>query len=151
MSVSTLEAEVKQSLERSERAYCAGQPEFFDEFAADAVIFTTDSPEPISGRQAYRERYEAELCAQSREKAILDRKVQVVGDKAVVTQKARIAQADASAVVSQTMVYGITNEGLKVLHAQTSLLSPDGSESGPTMKVINERIAVSAAIVGVAQ
>src|SRR5882672_9839556 len=111
MSGAVLEAEVKESLERSERAFCAGQSEFFEEFAVDAVIFTTDSPNPIQGREAYRQRYEADLCAQGREKTILDRKVQIVADKAVVTQKARIAQASASATVSQTMVYGMTNEG----------------------------------------
>jgi hypothetical protein len=150
--MSVLEAQVKESLDRSERAYCSGQPEFFEEFAADAVIFTTDSSDPIRGRDAYRQRYGAELCAQGREKTILDRKVQIIGDKAVVTQKARIAQANACATVSQTMVYGITGEGLKVLHAQTSLLSAEaGKRQSPTVEVINERIATMAAIVGVAQ
>jgi hypothetical protein len=152
MTAAVLETQVKESLERSERAFCAGQAGFFEEFAADAVIFTTDSSDPIRGRDAYRQRYEADLCAQSREKTILDRKVQIVADKAVVTQKARIAQANASAIVSQTIVYGITNEGLKVLHAQTSLLSPEAANNQtPTVEVINERIATMAAVVGVAQ
>ena len=152
MSGTVLEAEVKQSLDRSELAFSQGQPAYFEEFATDAVIFTADSPDPIRGREAYRQRYEAALCAHGREKTILDRKVQIVGDKAVVTQKARIEQADAAATVSQTMVYGITNEGLKVLHSQTSLLTPEVNDGQkPTVKVINERIATMAAIVGVAQ
>lgn len=150
--MSVLEAQVKESLERSERAFCSGQPEFFDEFAADAVIFTTDSSDPIRGREAYKQRYGADLCAQGRDKTILDRKVQIIADKAVVTQKARIDQANASALVSQTLVYGNTSEGLKVLHAQTALLSPEaGVNKTPTVEVIKERIATMAAVVGVAQ
>lgn len=148
--MSVLEAEVKECLEQSEAAFSQGQPEFFQQFAEDAVIFTTDSPEPIKGREAYRQRYESALSAHSREKTILDRKIQIVGDKAVVTQKARITQAETVATVSQTMVYGATSEGLKVLHSQTSLLTPQvGGDS--TVKVISERVASVADVVGVAQ
>lgn len=146
--MSVLEADVRECLELSEAAFSQGQPEFFQQFAEDAVIFTTDSPEPIKGREAYRQRYEHALSAQSREKTILDRKIQIVGDKAVVTQKARITQAETTATVSQTMVYGVTNEGLKVLHSQTSLLTP---QIGDPVQVITERVATVADVLGVAQ
>ena len=41
---------------------------------------------------------------------ILDRKTQIVGDKAVVTQKARFTQAETTATVSRIPVYGATSE-----------------------------------------
>lgn len=149
--MAVLETEVQECLNHSEAAFEQGRSAFFDQFAKDAIVFTADSTEPIKGREAYQQRYEAALAANRREKTILERNIQVVGDKAVVTQKARITEADKTATVSQTMVYGNTNEGLKVLHAQTSLLTPQKSNSGSTVRVVNERIAAVADTVGVAQ
>lgn len=148
-----LEARVRESLDRSVVAFNHGRAEFFEEFAADAVIFTADSKEPIRGREAYRQSYEAALAAQNCEKTVLDRSVQIVGDKAVVTQKAEISQANNTANVLQTLVYGDTSEGLKVLHSQTALLTPNqhARAFGEPVQVVNERIATVAAIVGVAQ
>jgi ketosteroid isomerase-like protein len=153
MTRAVLEAQVKESLDRSELAFAQSQSEFFDQFAEDAVIFTADSPEPIKGREAYRQRYQTALSAQHCEKTILDRKIQIVGDKAVVTQKARITQDETSANVSQTMVYGLTKEGLRVLHAQTAFLAPlvTPTAESATVQVINERIAAVPEVVGVAQ
>jgi len=153
MTRAVLEAQVKESLDRSELAFAQGQSQFFEQFAEDAVIFTADSPEPIKGREAYRQRYQAALSAQHCDKTILDRKIQIVGDKAVVTQKARITQGETSANVSQTMVYGLTREGLKVLHAQTSFLAPfaTATTESATVQVVNERIAAVPEVVGVAQ
>src|SRR5215813_4776024 len=122
------EAAVIDSLNRSTLAFNQGQPEFFEEFAADATIYMADSAGPIKGREAYRQLYQAALCKQSREKMISDRKVQIIGDKAVVTQKARITEAETSADVSQTMIYGQTGEGLKVVHMQTSVLNPKSND-----------------------
>src|SRR5262245_1443289 len=106
MSPEMLEQQVLKSLERSVVAFSQGSPEYFEEFGKDAMIFTVDSAEPIKGREAYRQNYEAALTSQKREKTILNREVQVVGDKAVVTQTAQIKQADNVVNVKQTIVYG---------------------------------------------
>jgi hypothetical protein len=149
----TLEMAVTNSLNRSVAAFNQGSPEFFDEFAIDATIYMADSAGPIKGREAYRQRYESALCEQGRDKTILDRKIQIVGDKAVVTQKARIKEADATADVFQTLIYGQTDEGVKVLHSQTSLAPPNGADklNTPAAQVVVERVATSAPVVGVAQ
>jgi ketosteroid isomerase-like protein len=153
MLATMLDHEVKESLDRADASFNQGRPEFFEQFAADATIFTADCTEPIKGREAYRQKYET-ILSQGLQKTILDRRVQIVGDKAVVTQKARIEQSGKAAVVSQTMVYGTTGEGLKVLHSQTSLVPQTGetSERLPgAVRVVKERIATAASVVGVAQ
>lgn len=152
MSGTLLEERVQESLDRSLVTFNEGQAEFFDEFAKDATIFTVDSGEPIKGREAYRDSYMSALTSQKREKTILGRNLQVVGDKAVVTQTARIVESNSVVDVSQTIVYGLTEEGVKVLHMHTSLLRP-GNEvsSGSPIKIVNERIAPVAEVLGVAQ
>lgn len=152
MSPALFEQEVTASLDRSVAAFNAGQPEFFDEFADDATIFALDSAEPIKGREAYRQRYGDALANQKREKTVLDRSVQIVGNKAVVTQTARIVQAEASANVRQTIIYGATGEGPKVLHLHTALMTPNGADNGMApIRVVNERIATISGQAGVAQ
>lgn len=153
MNPNQFEQHVTASLDRSVATFNAGLAEFFDEFADDATIFTVDSAEPIKGREAYRQRYGATFTGQTREKTILDRNVQIIGQKAVVTQTAKITQADASANVRQTIIYGQTGEGLKVLHLHTALTpTPNGNGLGQTaIRVVNERIAPVAQQPGVAQ
>jgi hypothetical protein len=150
MSPTLLETTVKENLDKWEAAFADGRPEFFDEFAKDAKIFLFDRTEPINGREAYRQDYGAALGGAKREKKILNRTIQVVGDKAVVNQTARITQADTTAEVAQTIVYGLTEEGVKVLHCHTS---PLGAKSAPetSVRVMHERIAVMTAASGVAQ
>ncbi len=152
MSPAMFEERVTASLNNSVLAFNAGQPEFFDEFSDDAMIFTVDSTDPIKGRQAYQQKYGAALAASKREKTILDRSVQIVGNKAVVTQTAKISEGHSSANVRQTIVYGETGEGLKVLHLHTALLTPQSANSGrAAIRVVNERIATISASPGVAQ
>lgn len=141
--------QVLDSLEKSVVAFNAGRRDFFDDFAEDAVIFTADCREPIKGRDAYREGYQSILASGQRQKTIVDRNVQIVGDKAVVKQTAQIVEADATADVVQTLVYGQTGEGVKVLHSHTALLTPKtGSHA---IEVVDERIATTAMVIGVAQ
>jgi ketosteroid isomerase-like protein len=134
-------------------AFNEGQPAYFDEFGAEAMIFTVDSPEPIKGREAYRQSYEQLLTGSKQQKTILDRNVQIVGDKAVVTQTARLQHGDNTADVRQTIVYGQTAEGVKVLHSHTSLLRPMNSDESalPPIQVVNEKIATVSSSLGVAQ
>ncbi len=147
-----LQERVLDSLDSSLHAFNAGELSFFTQFAKEATIFTVDSSEPIKGRDAYRAMHEAAFTSQKREKTILDRDLQVVGDKAVVTLTAQIKQADSVAKVRQTIIYGDTpNEGLKVLHLHTALLADVAVPVNNTTEVIREIIPVVAPVVGVAQ
>lgn len=146
------ERELLLSLNRSVDAFNEGLPEFFDEFAADATIYTEGSSAPIKGREAYRRLFQELLSRKGRQKTILDRKIQLVGDKAVVTQKARITEGDTTVPVFQTLIYGQTIEGLKVQHSETSMLTQTQSgDSTSSVDVVTEVIGTSVPIVGVAQ
>lgn len=147
------EEKVRASLDRSLVAFNEGHPAFFDEFGDDATIFTADSREPIKGREAYRQRYLSALTSQKREKTILSRNMQIVGDKAIVTQTARIAENGSSADVLQTIVYSNGGDTVRVQHLHNALVLPQAGDAAttPPVRVVNERIAAVASVVGVAQ
>jgi hypothetical protein len=146
-----LEKQVQESVDKLDKAFKAGQPEFFDAFAKDAKIFTIDRDEPIAGREAYRSAYQQALTAGKRDKRVLNRNTQIVGDKAVVVQTARITEGDSSLDVSQTMVYALTDEGVKIQHFHTTQLAAhDNVESG-AVRVLGEKIATTMTASGVAQ
>lgn len=150
MTTALFENEVKESLDKLDNAFTGGDAAFFDAFAKDAKIFTVDRDAPITGRDDYRNAYLDALVTSKRAKTILKRTVQVVGDKCVVNQTARIDENGSSADVSQTMVYGLTDEGVKILHFHTGLLAPTAEQSG-SVKVVNEKIATTMTASGVAQ
>jgi ketosteroid isomerase-like protein len=146
---------VLASLDSSLAAYNNGDRSFFNYFDKDATIFSVGSAEPIKGRDAYRKSFEAHLTGNKREETVLDRTVQIVGDKAVVAQTAQIKQSDVVANVRQTYVFGETGEGLKVLHLHNALIGTPFAGEVPTspmaIRVLNEKIATAAAVLGVAQ
>jgi ketosteroid isomerase-like protein len=149
------EQQVLASLDNSLNAYRNGDPSFFDYFAKNATIFSVDSTEPVVGREAYRKKFAASLTGNKRDETILDRSVQIIGDKAVIAQTAQIKQSDMTANIRQTIVFGETEEGLKMLHLHTALIGPLMPDQIPTtpgsIRIINEKIAVAAAVLGVAQ
>jgi len=149
------EQQVLASLDSSLNAYKNGDPSFFDYFAKNATIFSVDSSEPVVGREAYRKKFLSSLTSNKRDETVLDRTIQIVGDKAVVAQSAQIKQSDVTANVRQTIVFGETDEGLKMLHLHTALIGPLMPDQIPTtpksIRIINEKIAVAAAVLGVAQ
>jgi hypothetical protein len=150
MTTTQLEQVVQDSVQTLDTAFQAGSPEFFNAFAKDAKIFTIDRDEPINGRDEYRSTYESALTSARREKKILSRTMQTVGDKAIVVQTARITESDSAVDVSQTLVYALTEEGVKIEHFHTSLLG-QGEETGRTVRVLGEKIATTMTASGVAQ
>jgi hypothetical protein len=150
MTTALLENEVKESLDRMDNAFILGDAAFFDAFAKDAKIFTIHRDAPITGREDYRNAYQDALTGSTREKTILKRTMQVVGDKCVVNQTARINENGSAADVSQTLVYGLTDEGVKILHFHTGLLTPTGEQRN-VVKVVHEKIATTMTASGVAQ
>jgi hypothetical protein len=152
MTQMLLENDVKNSLDQMDSAFTQGQTEFFDAFAKDAKIFTVDRSEPIAGREAYRSTYQQALTGATRHKEILGRNMQIVGDKAVVNQTARISENGAAVDVSQTIVYGLTEEGVKIQHFHTALIGMRENPSDPSaVRILNEKIATTMTASGVAQ
>jgi len=153
MNPKDFEARVRASLDRSVVAFNEGRSEFFDEFADDATIFTADGKDPIKGREAYRQRFEHALTSLSREKIVLTRNMQIVGSRAVVTQTARITENGSSADVLQTIVYIDGGESVRVQHLHNALLTPQASHTltAPPVRIVNERVAAVASVLGVAQ
>jgi hypothetical protein len=150
MTALALENQVKDSLDNLDRAFSNGNTEFFDAFAKDAKIFTVDRTEPIDGREAYRNTYQNALLGHKREKNVLRRNMQIVGDKAVVNQTVRIKENGSAVDASQTIVYGLTDEGLRIQHFHTALIVP--GENDPTvLRVLHEKIATTMTASGVAQ
>lgn len=151
---SNLRERVLNLLNSSQNSFNNSDPSFFDQFARDATIFTADSAQPIKGREAYRQSHHGALTGSRRQKTVLDRTVQIVGDKAVVAQTAQIQQGDRNALVRQTIVYGDTDEGLKIVHLHTAVVNPSPQAMDPlgrNIRVVNERIATMAPVLGVAQ
>jgi ketosteroid isomerase-like protein len=155
-----LQEQALASLDSSINAFNNGDAAFFDSFAKDATIFTATSTEPIRGRDAYRRNYQEILKRNKRQKTITDRSVQVVGDQAVVTFTAQVKQGDVTVDVRQTLIYGSTDEGVKILHSHTavagtpvSVLTNDGgiTDARTNIQVVSERIATVARVLGVAQ
>lgn len=151
MTAMLLENEVTDSLEKLDSAFKQGNPEFFDAFAKDAKIFTVDRNEPIAGREAYRNTYENALVGRKRERTILSRKMQIVGDKAVVNQSVRVTEDGKAVDLSQTIVYGLTEEGVKIQHLHTSLLTPNDAGDPTAVRILYEKIATTMTATGVAQ
>jgi ketosteroid isomerase-like protein len=150
-----LKERVLTSLASSANAFMNGDPSFFDYFAKDATIYSVGYAEPIQGREAYRKHFERNLTANKRDETVLDRTVQIVGDKAVVAQTVQITQAGVVANARQTIVYGDTPEGFKVLHLHTSLMGNPApgelSANAASIRVVNEAVGVAAPVLGVAQ
>jgi hypothetical protein len=151
MTASLLEKQVQENIDRLDKAFKAGQPEFFDAFAADAKIFTMDRDEPFIGREAFRGAYQNALTGGKRDKKILNRNIQIVGDKAVVVQTARISEGESAVDVSQTLVYGRTDEGVKIQHFHTTQLAAHDNADSSAVRVLGEKIATTMTASGVAQ
>lgn len=151
MTAAAFETQVKDSLDKLDLTFRSGEPAFFDAFASDAKIFTIDRAEPITGREAYRNAYQNALVGQKREKTILGRNMQIVGDKCVVNQTARIAENGNAVDVSQTIVYGLTDEGIRIQHFYTGLLNPGKGGDPSAVRIVNEQIATTMTASGVAQ
>jgi hypothetical protein len=155
MPESTFEERVKRQLEVSERAYNAGDPSFFNNFTEDATIFSVGSTESIIGREAYQQYLQPRFAGYTRTVKVLDRNLKIVDDKAVVTQTAQITVSGITSNVRQTMVFIDTQDGAKVQHLHTALIGTPVAQEIPTdlssIRVLNEKVATIAGVLGVAQ
>lgn len=147
---------LKQALDRTAKLYANGDPKLFDYFAEDAIVYAVGSTEPFRGRDAYRKHFERTLVAEKRKISFLQQDVLNIGEgKAVVAQTAQITQGGIIANIRQTMVWASNGGGWKIQHVHTTLVGEPTAVKAPTtasaIRVLNERIATVAAVLGVAQ
>lgn len=142
------EQQVVAALDKSVTAFNLGKPEFFDDFVSDVVVFVPDKRDAVKGRDAFKEQFQP-LIASDAEQKVLDRTVQVLGDKAIVTQTVQMMLPTSTMNLRQTLILAETPQGPKVVHLQSSLVNP--AENLPAVSVVNHRIAVVAPVLGVAQ
>ena len=140
-----------------DKHYSAGSTEWFDYLAQDALVYSVSSSEPFKGRAAYRKHFERILTANKRKLDVLARDVHVFDDKAVVAQTVAIRQEDILSNVRQSVVWRRDGDRWQMAHIHTTIIgSPQPAEGGPArtaaaVRVLNEKIATVAAVLGVAQ
>lgn len=142
------EQQISAILDKSVSAFNSGKTEFFDAFAKDVVVFMPDNREPVKGLDAFKQAFHTMLTSEGEEK-VLDRNIQILDDKAVVTQTVQVMLPTQTLHVRQTMIVGLTAGTVQVQHLQSSLISP--AKNLPAVSVVNQRIATVAPVLGVAQ
>lgn len=137
------------------KQYDRGDPKWFAHLASDATVYAIGTTTPFVGRAAYEAHFSPNLTAAKRKTQVLDQKVKYLNDAtAVVTQTLQITQAGVVSVVRQSIVWSL-NKVWQISHLHSALVgNPTGAKSPATVtgiRVLNERIATVAAVLGVAQ
>lgn len=147
----SLESVMAASLKQYDRA----DPKWFSHLAKDATVYAIGTTSPFVGRAAYETHFSANLTATKRKTKVIDQRVKHLNDAtAVVTQTLQVTQGGVSSVVRQSVVWGL--EGTwQIRHLHSALVgAPVGIKTPSTasgIRVLNERIATVAAVLGVAQ
>jgi ketosteroid isomerase-like protein len=142
-------------------AYEEGSAKYFDAFSEDAVVYNLyneyvmDDDDTFKGRDAYRKHFEPHLSTK-RKVNLLQREVQTKGDTTIVSSTFEVSQSDIQFVVRQFAVWTEENGEWKIQHLNNTCVGnavPLGELPRTTsgIKVLNERIATVAAVLGVAQ
>jgi ketosteroid isomerase-like protein len=142
------EQQVVGLLDKSVSAFNAKKPEYFDAFAHDVVVFVPDRTDPVKGVDAFKEQFKTLITGDSEEK-VQGRTVQILGDKAVVTQNVQLMLANSTMNLRQTLIVGDSPNGPQIVHFQSSPITP--AKNLPAVSVVNNKIATVAPVLGVAQ
>jgi ketosteroid isomerase-like protein len=119
-------------------------------------VFALDSAEPIAGQKAFKSYYGPTLIKIKRKVKLVSEDAQASGDQVIVSQLLQISGKGVSTNVRQTVVWGKFDGKWKMAHIHNARVGePIGLGKTPTtatgIRVLNERIATAAAVVGVAQ
>jgi len=146
--------QLSATIKAMDKAYSSGSPKFFDYFATDATIFRTDSAEPFASVAEFRRYFEPLLTKGKRTLRVLSRSVQMMDHKAIISQSLQITQEDVTFNIRQSVVWSREDSTWRVIHLHTAQFGVPHLPTTQTLskiKVLNERIATVAAVVGVAQ
>lgn len=149
--VQSLEAVMAASLKQ----YDKGDASWFSHLARDATVYAIGTAAPFIGKEAYEAHFSANLSSAKRKTQVLDQRVKYLNDAtAVVTQTLQVTQAGVTSVVRQSVVWAL-GDAWQIRHLHSALVgTPTGVKTPTTVsgiRVLNERIATVAAVLGVAQ
>jgi hypothetical protein len=150
-----LAPELERAMESSLRLYANGDKRFFDYFTEDARIYSVESSEPIVGRKAFQASFGPEFSKTKRKVAVLSADAQVIGEQAILSQTLSVSAGSVTTHIRQSVVWQETPKGWAMVHVHNAIVGQPVATSAPksanAVKVLNERIATVAAVVGVAQ
>lgn len=147
--------QLQKTMKASLKAYCDGDSSFFTYFTSDATVYSIGSSEPFRGVSEYKKYFDPLLRKEKRKAKVLKEDVHTLDGNAVVAQTLQIVHSGITTNVRQSVVWTHTDAGWRMNHLHTALVGSPTPTTAPgdfdTVKVLNERIATVAAILGVAQ
>ena len=137
------------------KQYDNGDAKWFSHLAEDATVYAIGTTAPFVGKDAYESHFMTSLTSSKRKTKVLDQKVKYLNDAtAVVTQTLQVTQTGVTSIVRQSVVWGFDGTW-QINHLHSALVgTPTGVKAPATtnaIRVLNERIATVAAVLGVAQ
>ena len=150
-----LSGDLKTAVTGFNQAYANGDPNWFSYFDDNATIYSNESPEPIIGREAYRQFFEGTLVGNKRSVRPIQQEVQILDDTAVVMQLFEVTTSNVGLMIRESSIWHKFDTGWKVVHLNTSVVgSPTVStttKSANAVRVLAEKIALVSSQAGVAQ
>jgi hypothetical protein len=157
MANENAEAALLAAMELSLRQYDAGDTAWFDHLDDEVTVYGIGATEPVLGRKAYEESFSPVLSVTKRKTRVVQQQVRsLTSDTALVTQTLRIIQKNIASVVRQSVIWVMKQNEWRMMHLHSALVgTPSGTTTAPIttkgIRVLNERIATVAAVLGVAQ
>lgn len=149
---------LRKAIAEANRRWDAGSKTWFDFLAKDAVVYSINQVKPFLGRVAYQKHFGDALVGGRRKTKTLTQNVQAVSDTGVVAQTLQIVQGNIASNVRQSVIWqktALNKYGWEIRHLHTALIGQPSAVRTPTganaVRVLSERIATVAAVLGVAQ
>lgn len=155
---------LQRAIEDADKYWEQGDKKWFTLLADDVTVYSVASVDPFEGRRAYEEHFTPRLVSGKRRATPLARDVQMLEEgNAVVAQTVEIEEGDVIANIRQSVIWqkggkGSKGDEWKIKHLHTTLLGTPvpgpravRSKSAKGIRVLNEKIATIAAVLGVAQ
>ena len=152
--MATVDRQLKQAMSQSLKLYNAGSAKWFDFLSPDVIVYSINQSQPYKGLKAYKERFRPILTRSKRRTKIMSQDVKVLKDSAVVAQTIQVTEAGLIANIRQSVIWSKTDRW-RMKHLHSALIGSLAATKPPSrpsaITVLNERIATTAAVLGVAQ
>lgn len=155
MPSTRIDPKLDHAMKDSLKAYAAGNARFFDYLRDDVRVFNLNSVEPMVGRRKFQEAFQ-ETFRTKRKVQVISSDIQPSGDQAVLSQTLQVTVDGITSTVRQTVIWNSDGGNWQMSHIHNALVGQPVVSGRPAanaraVRVLNERIAVVAATVGVAQ
>ena len=149
---------LRKAITEANKLWDSGNGKWFGFLADDVVVYSIGQTEPFRGRKAYQKHFGTELGRTKRKTSTINQNIQSMDGTAVVAQTLQIVQENITANVRQSVIWSNTKTnryGWQISHLHTALIGNPTPAKIPrqanAIRVLNERIATIAAVLGVAQ